>query len=130
MPPEYVPARRSAASTRSNRSSTSAARASSSGAIEAVQPADELEVLPAREELVDGRGLTREPDELPHALRVAGDVDPGDADGAAVGSEQRGDRTHERGLAGAVRSEQADDLAGGRRGTTRRRAPWSVRRTW
>ena len=31
---------------------------------------------------------------------------------AAVGSEQRGDRPHERRLAGAVWSEQADDLAG------------------
>jgi hypothetical protein len=38
-------------------------------------------------------------------------VDPGDADGPAVGSEQRGHRTHERRLAGAVRPEQADDLA-------------------
>ena len=45
---------------------------------EAVEPADELEVLPTRQELVDGRGLTGEPDELPHALRVAGDVDPAD----------------------------------------------------
>ena len=43
---------------------------------------------------------------------LGGGVDAGDADLAAVGTQQRGDRAHECGLAGAVRPEQRGDLAG------------------
>ena len=46
---------------------------------------------------------------------LAGDVGAGDADRARGGAEGAGEEVEERGLAGAVRADQADHLAGGQR---------------
>ena len=54
-------------------------------AAEVVEPADHLEVLEARQVLVDGRVLAGEADPLAHLRCVADDVEAGDARRAASG---------------------------------------------
>src|SRR5262249_51455030 len=44
--------------------------------------------------------------------RIGGDVDAAKRNAAAVRSQQARDHANERGLAGAVRSDQADEIAG------------------
>ena len=52
------------------------------------------------------------------------DVDAGDRGGARVGADERREHVDRRGLAGAVRAEQGEDLAAGRRrGRDRRGRP-------
>ena len=80
-----------------------------------VQPPDHVEVLEAREVLVDRGVLAREADACLDALGVARDVDPGDLGGAAVGLEQGREDAHGGGLARPVGAEQAQDGALGHR---------------
>ncbi len=77
------------------------------GRAELVEAAEHPEVLAAGQVLVDGRVLAREADQLPHRLRVAGDVEPGDARAAGVGAEKRREDPDRGRLAGAVRPEQS-----------------------
>jgi len=82
-------------------------------AAEPEQPADHHQVLPAGEVFVDRGVLAGEPDELPHPLRLAGDVVAGDPGGAGVGPQQGGQHPHGGGLAGAVGAQHAEHGAGG-----------------
>ena len=88
-----------------------------------VQAPDHLEVLEAREVLVDGGGLAGEPDHVAEPLGVADHVEPGDGGPAAVGVQQRRQDPDGRGLAGAVRAEQAEHGAAAGPGGRRRRPP-------
>ena len=100
--------RRSAASTRSNRSSSSAARARGTRRRRAIIRRFSAPV----EQVVDGGLLGGEADRGADGVRVVDDVVSGDAGGAAVGREQRGEDPDGRRLAGAVRAEQREHLAG------------------
>ena len=79
------------------------------GPAETVQQPDDLEVLAARELVVDGRELAGQPDQLTHLLGVADDVVPVHERGAGVGLQQRREDADERRLAGTVRAEEALD---------------------
>ena len=87
---------------------------SGTGAAPAVseQPRHHDQVLAAGQRRLDGGSLTGQPDDLAYALGVGGGVDAGHAQRPLVGREQRGDRSHERGLAGTVRTEDRRDGAG------------------
>ena len=76
-----------------------------------VELPDHLEVLEAGQVLVDRGVLAGEPDLGPQRVGVLDDVQPGDAGGAAVGLQQRGQDPHRGGLAGTVGAEQAEDRA-------------------
>src|SRR5690606_33080194 len=65
-----------------------------------------LEVLPAGHGLLDGGVLARQPNDLADTGRLADGVEAADGERTGVGTHQRGDRPHERRLAGAVRAEQ------------------------
>ncbi|AOW89547.1 hypothetical protein BC342_26840 [Streptomyces olivaceus] len=80
-------------------------------AAHAVQPGDELEVLPRGQPLVDGGVLAGQADAGPYGLRRVADVVPGDRGPAAVRAQQRGQDAHRGGLARAVGAEQAEDAA-------------------
>ena len=69
------------------------------------QPGHHDQVLAAGERRLDGGCLAGEADHLAHPLGMGGGVDAGHAQRALVRRQQRGDRPHERGLAGAVRPE-------------------------
>ena len=71
----------------------------------------------------------RSPMSMSRAMRVAHDVDARDVDGAGVGSTETGDDRDERGLARAVRTEQAEDRARPRRRDRCRRGRRSGRTT-
>ena len=62
--------------------------------------------------LVDGGELPGEPDEPAHGARILDDVVAHDGGRAGVGSQNGRQDADRSGLAGAVRSEQTDDLAG------------------
>ena len=94
-----------------NCSSSSSARSPGRRLAEAVEPAEEHQVLPAAEDLVDGRLLAAEPDAPPHLVRDGCDVDAGDLRAAAVGAQQGGEDPHRGRLARAVRPEQPADRA-------------------
>ena len=79
------------------------------GAAQAVEPADHLEVLAAGERGVDRGELPGQADQRAHARRVAQDVAAEHPRAAGIGPQQRGEHAHERGLAGAVRAEEALD---------------------
>ena len=55
--------------------------------------------------------LELDADEAPESLAVPPGIEPEDADRARVGRPETGDRLDGRGLAGAVRAEDAEDLA-------------------
>jgi hypothetical protein len=74
-----------------------------------VQAADHGQVLEAGEVLVDRRVLAGEADPLAQLGRVVDDVEPGDARGSRVGEQKCGQDPHDRGLACAIRTEQAED---------------------
>jgi len=78
---------------------------------EVVEAAHHLQVLVAREVLVDRRVLPREPDARPDPLGVLHDVEPVHLRPPGVGLEERGEDPHRRGLARAVGAEQAEDGA-------------------
>jgi hypothetical protein len=78
---------------------------------ESVEATDHLQVLAPGERFVDRRILPGEADDLAHGLRVGHHIDAIYPGGAAVGLQQGGEHAHERGLAGAVRAEQAKDRA-------------------
>ena len=67
---------------------------------------EQLEVLPAGQDLVDRGVLAREPDPAAYLLRIPAYVDAADVGRAAVGLEERGEHPDRRRLAGAVRAEQ------------------------
>jgi hypothetical protein len=75
------------------------------------QPADVLHVLAAGEPFLDRRVLAGEPDSLPDAVRMLGDVDAVDERLAGVGPQERGEHPHGRGLAGTIGPEQPVDRA-------------------
>ena len=56
---------------------------------------------------VDAELLRQVAERLPHFVLLVQDVDIAEADAALVRLLQRGDDAHQRGLAGAVRAEQA-----------------------
>ena len=76
-----------------------------------VQPAEEHEVLPAAEDLVDRRRLAAEADPPPHLVRLGRGVPPGDPGVARVVAQQRRERPHSRRLSRAVRAEQPEHRA-------------------
>src|SRR5690606_29137902 len=80
-------------------------------ATEAEQPGHHGEVLATGHRLLDSRVLPGEADHLPDPLGMAGRVDAVDPQRAAVGSDERGQRAHERRLARTVGAEDGDHLA-------------------
>ena len=78
----------------------------------AEQAGDHHQVLPPAERRLDGCRLPGQPDRPPHPLGMRRGVDAGDAQLAGVGSDQRGDGTDERRLAGSVGSEHGGHRAG------------------
>ena len=76
-----------------------------------VETPHHLEVLEAREDLVDGCVLTGEPDAFAHTCCIAHDVETHDVCTAAVGANQRGQDPDGRRLVGAVRAEQTEDAS-------------------
>ena len=77
----------------------------------ALQASEQPQVLAGREVLVDRRVLAGDADQLADTMRLAGDVDAEDPRLARVDRQQRREHPQHRGLAGAVRSEDAEDLA-------------------
>src|SRR5262249_37243674 len=74
----------------------------------AVEAPEELEVLAPGQALVDGRVLAGEPDSLAQQTGVLDHVEAVHAGGPAVRLEQGREDADGRGLAGAVRPEQAE----------------------
>ena len=71
-----------------------------------VEEPDQLEVLATGEQIVDCRELTRQTDDRSYRLRLVDDVKPCHSGTAAVRTEKCGEHAYERGLAGAVRSQE------------------------
>ena len=82
------------------------------GALQTVEASDHLEVLAARERVVDGCELPGQADQRAHARCIAQYVEAENASTAGVGPQQRREHAHERGLAGAVRAQEALHRAG------------------
>src|SRR5262249_48410762 len=82
------------------------------GAADAVQRRLQPQVLASGQERVERRLLQRGPDRRAHLRPVAHDVVPGDGRTPRRGREERRQHVHGRRLAGAVRPEEAVDLAG------------------
>jgi hypothetical protein len=76
---------------------------------EVVEASDHLEVLEARQVLVDGGVLAREADVLPDPGCVAHDVEARHSRRALVGLEERRQDPDGGCLAGAVRAQKAED---------------------
>jgi len=76
-----------------------------------VEAAEQDQVLPAAEDLVDGRVLAEQPDAVADLRGLADHVEAGDPGPAAVGPQQGGQDPHRGGLAGAVGAEQPADRA-------------------
>ena len=74
----------------------------------AVQPTDHGQVLEAGQILVDGGVLPRQADLVAQRRGVVHDVIADDRGAPGVGFQQRGQNPDDRGLAGAVRAEQAE----------------------
>ncbi len=85
------------------------------GTAQAVDPAEEAEVLPDGEVVVEAEALAHVADAALDALRVLRDVDTEDEPRARGRREQAAQHADGRGLAGAVRAEEAEDLALGHR---------------
>ena len=77
-----------------------------------IEAAEQVEDLDHRELRVERRGLEGDPDPFLEGPRIAGGVDPEDLEAAGVGGPQPLEHLHGRRLAGAVRAEEAEDLAG------------------
>ena len=73
---------------------------------------EESEVLLHGERLVHAGGLRGEPDGALRPLRLASHIDAADRDPAGIGNDQAGDDRHQRGLAGAVGTEEPHDRPG------------------
>ena len=80
-------------------------------AAQAVDAAEEAEVLAHREVVVEAEALAHVADPPLHALGVLRDVDAEHEAGAGGGGEQAAQHADRRRLAGAVRAEEAEDLA-------------------
>ena len=80
---------------------------------EVSQLGHQRQVLPAGEQVVDGRELTGHPDHRAHAVRVAGEVEPADECVAPVGLDQGRQDLHHRRLSCAVGAEEGEDRAFG-----------------
>jgi hypothetical protein len=78
-----------------------------------VEGPDQLEVLAAGEDLVDRRRLSGEAHAPADLVGLLDDVEAGHPAGAARGHAQRGEHPHQRGLARAVGTEQAQHRPGG-----------------
>jgi hypothetical protein len=76
-----------------------------------VEAADHVEVLEAREVLVDRGVLPRQADPRAQRGRLLHHVEPRDAGAAGVGDEQRGEDPHRGRLARPVGAEQAEHRA-------------------
>jgi hypothetical protein len=68
-------------------------------------------VFMAGEDLVHRSELTRQADRFPHPRGLRHDVESVDTRRAAVRFEQGGENPHDRGLAGAVGTEQREDAS-------------------
>ena len=80
------------------------------GARHAVQAALQRQQLAPGLEVVEARFLQRDADASPHLGRVALHVEAVDVGAAGGGAQQRGEHADRRGLAGAVRPEEAEHL--------------------
>ena len=78
---------------------------------QAVQRGLEAQVLATRQQRVERGLLEGGADRLAHVRAVADDVVAGNARGARGGRQQRGEHEHGGRLAGAVRAQEAIDLA-------------------
>ena len=74
-----------------------------------VEPPDHLQVLTAREVLVHGGVLAREPDARAQLVGLPHDVEARDLSPPGVWLQERGEDADRGGLAGAVRPEQPED---------------------
>jgi hypothetical protein len=81
-------------------------------AAQAAQAPDHHQVLPARQDLVDGGVLSRHADVALNGGRLPDHVVTGDPGPAAVGPGQRGQNPDSGGLARPVRPEYAEDGPG------------------
>ena len=88
-----------------------ASRSRAVRAVQAVDPAEEAEVLAHREVVVEAEALAHVADLPLHALGVLRDVGADDDAGAGGGRQQAAQHPDRRGLAGPVRAEEAEDLA-------------------
>ena len=79
--------------------------------VDAVAAGEEVQVLPDLHVVVDPERVRHEPEDAPDVVRVPAHGGAGDLRVAAVGDEQRGEDAQGRGLAGAVRADEAEDLA-------------------
>lgn len=73
--------------------------------------ADELQVLPRGEVVVDAEHVRRPPHPGAHRLRLPDRVVPGHPHVTGVGHQQRGQDEQQRGLPGAVRADEGGHLA-------------------
>jgi hypothetical protein len=78
------------------------------GARQLVEPPEHPEVLAPRQVLIDGGELAGKADDVAKLLRLADDVEPGDGRVAGDRPQEGGQDPHGRGLARAVRAEQAE----------------------
>jgi hypothetical protein len=95
----------------SKAASSSSAR-SRAAARESQEAAEQDQVLPAGELLVDRRELAGEADQLPDRVGLRHDVVPEDRRAPGVGGDQGGEHPDRGGLARAVGAEHAVDGAG------------------
>ena len=72
------------------------------------QPTEQAQVLAPGQELVDGRELSRQADQLAHLCGLVHDVEAEHLGAPAVGAQQRRQHPDERRLARAVRPEQSE----------------------
>ncbi len=79
--------------------------------VEAVQPAEELEVGRRRQLVVQARRLGQDPDPGADRLGLVDDIEPVDAGVSLARRDERGQHPDRRRLARAVRAEEAQDLA-------------------
>ena len=76
-----------------------------------VESRDELEELRARQLFVDERAVGNEPELALRGDRIVDDIDAADVDGAARRPSNSGDHPQRRRLAGAIGTEEAEQLA-------------------
>ena len=79
--------------------------------VEAVQPAEELEVGRRRQLVVQARRLGQDPDPGPDRLGLVDDIEPVDGCVSLARRDERGQHPDRRRLARAVRAEEPQDLA-------------------
>ena len=112
-PPDSVWAGDCASGVRFSSASSSRSRARRVGAVEPHRLEDRQDVLLDRQAAEDRRLLRQVADALarPDVHRIVGDVVAVELDAPRVGRGQADRHVERRGLAGAVRAEQADDFA-------------------